>query len=73
MQDFYNHHGTTRQTFNKYYNRYLAEHSLVGVLPRKRGPKWRSRRPDIKIEEAVVRGRSKGLNKYGLHNRCCFL
>lgn len=67
VQDFYNHHGTNRQTFNKYYNRYLAEKSLADILPRKRGPKWKSRRPDAAIEEAVIRERSKGLNKYEIY------
>lgn len=68
VQDFYRHHGTSRQTFNKYYNRYRAENSLSAVLPRKRGPKWQSRRPDIQIEAAVVRERVKGLNKYEIYS-----
>lgn len=67
VQDFYRHHGTNRQTFNKYYNRYLAEGTPNAFLPRRRGPKWKSRRPDAQIEAAVVRERSNGLNKYEIY------
>jgi transposase InsO family protein len=33
-------------------------------LPRKRGPKWQSRRPDANIETQVLLERKKGLSKY---------
>ncbi|MBU1926307.1 MAG: DDE-type integrase/transposase/recombinase [Gammaproteobacteria bacterium] len=65
--DFYKHHGTNRQTFNKYYNRFRQSGALVDLLPRKRGPKWSSRRPDLEIEEQVIEERKKGLNRYEIH------
>ena len=44
VQDFYNFHGTNRQTFAKYYNRYRQTGADEALLPLKRGPKWKSRR-----------------------------
>ena len=74
VSDFLSHHGTSKQTFFKYYNRYLQIKMSggeidpkVGLLPLKRGPKWRARRPDIKIESAVINERIRGLNKYEIY------
>ena len=64
VQDFYRHNGIDRQTFCKYYNRYRNSGLEEDLLPRRRGPKWRSRRPDTEIETAVLTERQKGLNKY---------
>ena len=62
--DFYKANGTCRQTFNKYYNRYLLSQDLKEVLPHKRGPKWKSRRPDAEVETKILEHRLQGLNKY---------
>ena len=67
LQDFYNFHGTNRQTFAKYYNRYLKEGSDNALLPRKRGPKWKSRRTLPFIEEKVLQLRRKGINRYEIY------
>lgn len=64
VTDFYNAHGINRQTFCKYYNRFINSGMEEDLLPRKRGPAWKSRRPDAVIEEAVLDERKKGLNKY---------
>ncbi len=61
-------HNLPRQTFYKYYNRYKQSSNPEDLLPRKRGPKWYSRRPDIKIEQDVIKERLKGLNKYEIYN-----
>ena len=53
LQDFYAHHGTNRQTFAKYYNRYRLSGDGGALLPRKRGPRWKSRRTLPFIEEKV--------------------
>ena len=37
LQDFYAFHGTNRQTFAKYYNRFRQAGSADALLPRKRG------------------------------------
>lgn len=61
---FYKAHGTNRQTFNKYYNRYLQDKSLESLMPRKRGAKWKTRRTLPEIEQKVIEQRKKGINKY---------
>ena len=62
-QDFYKAHGLDRRTFRKYYNRYLQSGNEEDLLPRKRGPKWKTRRILPQIEERVVEQRHKGLNR----------
>jgi hypothetical protein len=62
--DFYKAHGINRQTFNKYYNRFLNSGLSQDLLPRKRGPRWKSRRADAEVEAAVCQERQKGLNRY---------
>ena len=64
VSDFYRSHNTNRQTFCKYYNRYLNSGIDKDLLPRKRGPKWQSRIASAEIESLVLLERRKGLNKY---------
>lgn len=64
VNDFYKHNNVSRQTFCKYYNRHLEQGTEEAFIPQKRGPRWKSRRPDIDVESAVIRERKKGLNKY---------
>lgn len=64
VTDFYKANAISRQTFNKYYNRYRGNGSHEELLPRKRGPKWRSRRPLAFIEEQVLAQRRLGINRY---------
>ena len=67
LQDFYTYHGTNRQTFAKYYNRYRQSGSNDALLPRKRGPRWKSRRTIPFIEEKVLELRRKGINRYEIY------
>ena len=67
LQDFYAFHGTSRQTFAKYYNRFLQTRSYEALLPRKRGPKWKSRRTLPYIEQKVLEQRRKGINRYEIY------
>ena len=67
LQDFYTYHGTDRQTFAKYYNRYRQSGDAEAFLPRKRGPKWKSRRTIPYIEEKVLEQRRKGINRYEIY------
>ena len=67
VQDFYAFHGTNRQTFAKYYNRYLHLNTTESLLPLKRGPKWRSRRTLPYIEEKVLELRRRGINRYEIY------
>lgn len=62
--DFYKFHGTNRQTFLKYYNRFSHSKNGFDLLPQKRGPKWKSRRPLPYIENKVKELRQRGLNRY---------
>lgn len=67
VQDFYNFHGINRQTFSKHYNRYKQRSDPTALLPRKRGPKWKSRRTLAHIERKVVEQRIKGINRYEIY------
>ena len=67
VQDFYKFHGTNRQTFAKYYNRYRQTCADEALLPLKRGPKWKSRRILPLIEEKVLEQRRKGINRYEIY------
>ena len=69
VKDFYKAHGTCPQTFLKYYGRYKQSNGdLSTLLPGKRGPKYRTRRPGPEIEELVLIEREKGCNKYEIHS-----
>lgn len=66
--DFYRFHGTCSQTFRKYYNRHLQGGGKdEDLLPRRRGPRWRSRRTPDAVEAAVTKQRRLGLNRYEIH------
>ena len=67
VSDFYNAHGTTRQTFLKYYHRYKQMGDASAFLPRKRGPRWKTRRPLPYIENKVIQLRKQGSNKFEIH------
>lgn len=64
VTDFYKFHDTNRQTFLKYYNRFVLTLKDNDLLPRRRGPKWHSRKPMLFIENKVIELRKKGQNKY---------
>ena len=67
VQDFYKFHGTNRQTFAKYYNRYRQSGSEEALLPLKRGPRWKSRRTLPFIEQKVLELRRQGINRYEIY------
>lgn len=65
VKDFYQFHGTSRQTFCKYYNRFLlSNRANTALLPQKRGPKWHVRKPIHFIEKKVIEKRILGINRY---------
>ena len=68
VTDFDKDNETSRQTFLKYYNKFRRSGNLTDLLPGKRGPKWKSRRPIPYIENKVVELRIKGNNKYEIHS-----
>jgi transposase InsO family protein len=63
-QEFYEAHDTDRRSFLKYYNRYKQSGNELDLLPQKRGPKWKTRRPIPFIENKVKELRLKGNNRY---------
>ncbi len=62
--DFYQANDTCRKSFLKYYNRYKQSGKSRDLLPQKRGPKYKTRRPLPFIEQKVIELREKGNNKY---------
>jgi hypothetical protein len=66
--DFCRAHDTDRRTFLKYYNRYKQSGDDRDLLPRKRGPKYKTRRPVRFIENKVIELRKKGNSKLEIVN-----
>jgi hypothetical protein len=67
VKDFCTYNGFSRQNFLKVYRRYQNEGSTESLLPQKRGPKYKTRRTDISIEDKVIALRKKGNNRYEIN------
>lgn len=63
-KDFYAHHHTCAQSFLKYYNRFKQSGQAMDLVPQKRGPRYRTRRPLPFIEEKVRQLREMGNGRY---------
>ncbi len=64
VKDFYKANDTDRRSFLKYYSRFKQSGRKNDLLPQKRGPKWKTRRPLPYIENKVKELRLKGNNRY---------
>ncbi|CAH0275290.1 hypothetical protein SRABI27_05234 [Pedobacter sp. Bi27] len=64
VKDFYSAHDTDARSFLKYYNRFKQSGNELDLLPAKRGPKYRTRRPDLQDEQKVLDLRKLGCNKF---------
>ena len=64
--EFYAHHAIPRQTFAKYYNRYKQSGDVIDLFPKKRGPRWKSRRLPY-IDNKIIEQRKLGLSRYEIH------
>ncbi|MGL4331753.1 MAG: integrase core domain-containing protein [Bacteroidales bacterium] len=53
-----------KKNFLKYYNRFKQSGLTVDLVPRKRGPRFKSRRPGEQLEQKVIELRKLGNNKY---------
>lgn len=53
-----------KKNFLKYYGRYRQSGKSWDLLPQKRGPKFKTRRPCEALEQKVVELRKRGNNKY---------
>lgn len=68
LEEFYAFHDTDRRSFLKYYNRYKQSGKASDLLPQKRGPKWKTRRPLPYVEQKVKELRLKGMSRYEIVN-----
>lgn len=68
IEDFYRAHALDRRTFRKYYNRYLQSGNEEDLLPRKRGPRWKTRRILPEIEAKILEQRHRGMGRYEIVN-----
>lgn len=68
VKAFYKAHDTCAKSFLKYYNRFKQSGKALDLLPAKRGPKYKSRRPLAFIENKVIELRNKGNNKFEIVN-----
>lgn len=64
VKDFYRAHDTCGKSFLKYYNRYKQSGNELELLPRKRGAKYKTRRPIAFIENKVIELRKRGNSKH---------
>lgn len=67
VKDFYEFHHTDRRSFLKYYGRYKQSGSEEDLLPRKRGPKFKTRRTIPDIEQRVIELRERGNGRYEIN------
>jgi hypothetical protein len=67
-KDFYKANDTCAKSFLKYYNRFKQSGQSVDLLPSKRGPRYKTRRPLPFIEQKVIELREKGNNRYEIVN-----
>jgi hypothetical protein len=67
-QDFYKAHDTCGKSFLKYYNRFKQSGKASDLEPRKRGPKYKTRRPVKFIENKVIELRQRGNSKQEIVN-----
>lgn len=67
-KDFYKAHDTCGKSFLKYYHRFKQSGQQLDLLPKKRGPRYKTRRPLPFIENKVVKLRENGNNRYEIHS-----
>jgi hypothetical protein len=63
-KEFYQAHDTDPRNFLRYYNRFKQSGKEIDLLPGKRGPKYRTRRPIRFIENKVLEQRELGNSKF---------
>jgi len=66
--EFCQYHQFSHQNFMKILHRYEQNPCEYSLVPQKRGPKFKTRRTDISIEEKVIELRKKGVNRYEIRN-----
>ena len=66
--EFYARHHLDHRVFLKYVHRFLQSKDPNDLLPRKRGPRYKTGRPTEAIERQALLYREQGLNRYEIHN-----
>jgi transposase InsO family protein len=64
VKEFCLYYKFSHQNFMKIYHRYKANPVESMLIPQKRGPKFKTRRTDLSIEEKIVNLRNLGNNRY---------
>ena len=65
VKEFCEYHKFSHQNFMKIYNRYKQNPKPESLIPQKRGPKYKTRRTDLRIEEKVEELVTKPINELG--------
>ena len=64
VKEFCEYNHFSHQNFMRIYHRYKANPNEYSLIPQKRGPKYQTRRTDLKIEEEIIKLRKQGNNRY---------
>jgi len=64
VKEFCKHNQFSHQNFMKIYHRYKQAPFEASLLPQKRGPRFQTRRTDLKIENLIIELRNKGNSRY---------
>ena len=64
VQSFCQYHKFSHQNFMKIYHRYKQKPEELSLIPQKRGPRFKTRRYDLSIEEEIITLRKLGNNRY---------
>ena len=65
VQDWARARKIDKRNFLKYYNRFKQSGGdVTSLLPQKRGPRYKTRRADLKMQEQVKELRERGCNRY---------
>jgi len=66
--DFFNAYQITKSNFFKLYNRYKQQGDPLSLLPRKRGPKYGTRKFGTNIEQDIIKLRADGFNRFEIYS-----
>lgn len=64
VKSFCLYHKFSHQNFMKIYHRYKQHPEAISLIPRKRGPRFKTRRIDLEMEEQIIAHRRLGNNRY---------
>lgn len=68
VKAFCEYHKFSHQNFMKIYHRYQQNGTISSLIPQKRGPKYQTRRTDVRVEQEIIRLRRLGNNRYEIRN-----